>query len=68
MRAAEYCGHQVTALKKYQDDESLFNDKGSNVNHEKFKELVKLMYELNRELKEQILSRKRNATYPSKTT
>ena len=22
MRAAEYCGHQVTALKKYQDDES----------------------------------------------
>ena len=45
-----YWGHQETALMGHQDDRPLFNDKGSNVNCENFKEFTNLISEFDSEL------------------
>lgn len=57
----EYCHHQGIAAKGHRDDVPLFNDKESDINCGNFKERIKPMSEFDSELKEHILSCKRNA-------
>ena len=66
--AIQYCGCQGLALSGHRDDGSLFNDEGLIVNRGNFNELIIFMSELDSDLKEYMLSSKRNTTYLSKTS
>ena len=62
----EYCDHQGIALRVHRDDGHLFDEFSSNRGN--FKELIMLMSEFDKTLKDLIESCARNATYLSKTT
>ena len=54
LRAIEYCGRQGIALRGHRDDESLFDEASSNRGN--FKELIMLMSEFDKTLKDRIES------------
>ena len=66
LRAIQCCGRQGIALRGHHDDGPLFDEASSNRGN--FKELIMLMSEFDKTLKDRIESCARNATYLSKTT
>ena len=66
LRAIQCCGRQGIALRGHHDDGPLFDEASSNRGN--FKELIMLMSEFDKTLKDRIESCARNTTYLSKTT
>ena len=65
-RAIEYCGHQGIALRGHRDKEPLFD--GASSNGVDFKELIMLMSEFDKTLKDSNETWERNYTCLSKIT
>ena len=66
LHAIEYCGRRGIALRGHREDGPLFDEVSSNRGN--FKELIMLMPEFDKTLKDRVESCARNATYLSKTT
>ena len=66
IRAIEYCVRQGIGLRGHRDDGSIFDDDDSNQGN--FRELLKLMAEIDNNLDIHLRTCARNATYISKTS
>ena len=65
IRAIEYCGWQVIGLRGHRDDGSIFDNDDSNQGN--FRELLKLMAEIDNNLDIRLRTCAWNATYTSNT-
>ena len=66
IRAIEYCGKEGIGLRGHRDDRSIFDN--DDLNQGNFRELLKLMAEIDNNLDIHLRTCARNATYISKTT